>query len=189
MAQDLVILAGTDTLGDSRGYLNDSNEALQTCFSGASEPAAPIRRPYMWWADTTNGILFQRNGANDGWIAKAVLAVALALMPLQGFAQTLALLVCLPHMAHHAQMTGQTGHSHGDGGDVSHDQHGGAQHDASHDSTGSGTSDHFCCNVVAPALPAVVQPVAVPLFSAPVLSSGVFHYTTFLKLPQRPPLV
>jgi len=76
MAQDLVILAGTDTLGDSRGYLNDSDEALQTCFSGASEPPAPIRRPYMFWADTTNGILFQRNGANDAWIAKSVLADA-----------------------------------------------------------------------------------------------------------------
>ena len=123
-------------------------------------------------------------------ITKVVLAVAFAVMPLQGFAQTLAMLICLPHMAQHGHVAGQTGHSHGETSHVhSHDHHGGAQHEGSHDGTGSGNhADHFCCNVVAPGLPAVVQPLAVSLFSTPVLSPGVFHYTTFLKLPQRPPL-
>ena len=124
-------------------------------------------------------------------ITKAVLAVAFALMPLQGVAQTLAMLICLPHMAQHDHEISPASHPHGDANHAHpHDHHAGAQHDPSHDGTASSNhSDHFCCHIVAPGLPAIVHPIAVLKFSSPALSPGVFHYTTFLKLPQRPPLV
>jgi hypothetical protein len=124
------------------------------------------------------------------WITKVVLAVAFAVMPLQGFAQTLAMLICLPQMAAHGHEAGQTSHSDGSAGAAhSHDHGGSAQHHASHDDAGSvNHSDHFCCNVVAPGLPAVAQLLSVPEFSSPVPAPGRLHYTTFLKLPQRPPL-
>lgn len=40
---------------------------LRSCFSGATEPPASIRVAYMLWADTTTGLLKQRNGANSAW--------------------------------------------------------------------------------------------------------------------------
>ncbi len=46
--------------------LTNAMLALQSCFSGASAPSSPA--PYMLWADTTSGILKQRNAANNGWI-------------------------------------------------------------------------------------------------------------------------
>lgn len=40
-------------------------EALRTLFSGASAPSATVAR--MLWADTTTGLLKQRNAADSGW--------------------------------------------------------------------------------------------------------------------------
>ena len=71
MSQQYRQLLGTDLLADSRGYLNDSDEALRTLFCGATTPASPIA--YMLWADTSSGQLKQRNASNDAWIIVGVL--------------------------------------------------------------------------------------------------------------------
>jgi hypothetical protein len=51
-----------------RAAINAALQALASNNSGATEPATTYA--YMWWADTTTGILKQRNAANDGWINK-----------------------------------------------------------------------------------------------------------------------
>lgn len=46
--------------------LTNAMGALRTLFSGDSSPQETV--PYMFWADTTEGILKRRNGDNDSWI-------------------------------------------------------------------------------------------------------------------------
>jgi hypothetical protein len=47
----------------------DINSALQAIVTNNSSPAAPVPTyPFMTWADTSTGILKQRNAANTGWI-------------------------------------------------------------------------------------------------------------------------
>ena len=53
---------------------NESLQALASLSSGATEPTTTYA--YMWWADTTTGLLKQRNAANDGWISKGTIASA-----------------------------------------------------------------------------------------------------------------
>jgi hypothetical protein len=57
------------------GYRSDNNNALQalaTISSGATAPATMFA--YMLWADTTSGLLKQRNAANNGWLVRSTLA-------------------------------------------------------------------------------------------------------------------
>lgn len=49
-----------------RAAVNAALQALASNNSGATEPATPFA--YMWWADTTAGLLKQRNAANNAWI-------------------------------------------------------------------------------------------------------------------------
>lgn len=74
MSQDYRELQPSDTLGDSRGYLNETHEAILTCHAGASAPTTPAA--YMLWADTTTGLLKQRNAANDAWVTVGTLGAA-----------------------------------------------------------------------------------------------------------------
>jgi hypothetical protein len=47
----------------------DINNALSAIVSNNSSSSQPSTRyAYMWWADTTTGILKIRNSANDGWV-------------------------------------------------------------------------------------------------------------------------
>ncbi len=47
----------------------DINNALAAIVSNNSSSSQPTTRyAYMWWADTTTGILKIRNSANDGWV-------------------------------------------------------------------------------------------------------------------------
>lgn len=71
MAQDYRQLLGADLLSDSRGYLNNSDEALRTLFSGATAPTSPVA--YQLWVDTANGYLKQRNAANNAWVVIGIL--------------------------------------------------------------------------------------------------------------------
>jgi len=50
----------------TRADFNAALAALVTNSSGATEPATTYA--FQWWADTTAGILKQRNAANSGWI-------------------------------------------------------------------------------------------------------------------------
>jgi hypothetical protein len=56
--------------------LNDSSAGLLAAIvsknSGATEPT--VKFAYMWWADTTTGILKMRNAANTAWISMFTIA-------------------------------------------------------------------------------------------------------------------
>lgn len=55
-----------------RADLNSLFQAIVELNSGAAEPATKFQ--YMWWADTTNAVLKQRNGANTAWEIRASLS-------------------------------------------------------------------------------------------------------------------
>ncbi len=75
MAQEDYILA--NQAGNAfRSDLNDTLAAIVSNNSGATEPATMYA--YMWWADTTSGLLKQRNAANNAWINKGTLATAIS---------------------------------------------------------------------------------------------------------------
>ena len=49
-----------------RAAVNAALQALASLSSGSSEPST--KYPYQLWADTANGVLKIRNGANNAWI-------------------------------------------------------------------------------------------------------------------------
>lgn len=56
----------------------DINAVLAAAVSNNSAATAPPTTfAYMWWADTTAGLLKQRNAANSGWISVLTLATGL----------------------------------------------------------------------------------------------------------------
>lgn len=55
-----------------RSDANNALQALATNSSGSSEPAT--KYAYQWWADTTSGLLKQRNAANTAWLVRCTLA-------------------------------------------------------------------------------------------------------------------
>ena len=57
-----------------RAELNTILGAVTSNNSSSSEPSAMFA--YMWWVDTTLGLLKQRNAANDAWITIGTLATA-----------------------------------------------------------------------------------------------------------------
>ena len=57
-----------------RAELNTILGALTSNNSSSSEPSAMFA--YMWWVDTTTGLLKQRNAANNAWVSHGVLATA-----------------------------------------------------------------------------------------------------------------
>lgn len=54
------------TASDTLDAFEDNFAALKSCFSGANSPANPV--PAMWWYDTANDLIKQRNADNNGWI-------------------------------------------------------------------------------------------------------------------------
>src|SRR5688572_1920264 len=57
-----------------RADLNDALEALAMFSSGPTAPAATYS--YQPWADTTTGLMKQRNAANTNWLIRGTLAEA-----------------------------------------------------------------------------------------------------------------
>jgi hypothetical protein len=55
-----------------RGDINDALEAAVTNSSGATAPATTYA--HQFWADTTTGVLKQRNTANTAWLVRDTLA-------------------------------------------------------------------------------------------------------------------
>jgi len=68
----LTIVDGT---GDEMlTQFNNVNSALASRFAGATDPAtAGFAVAYMWWYDTGNNLVKQRNDDNDAWITKGVI--------------------------------------------------------------------------------------------------------------------
>jgi hypothetical protein len=58
-----------------RAAVNAVTQALQSLNSGTTEPDDTF--PYMLWADTTTGLLKQRNAADNGWVSVLSLATGL----------------------------------------------------------------------------------------------------------------
>jgi len=71
MATHDYIIANADG-ATVRADINDALEAIVSNNSSTSEPATTYA--YMWWADTTNGLLKQRNAADSDWVIVATLA-------------------------------------------------------------------------------------------------------------------
>jgi hypothetical protein len=61
-----------DTGAAVRGDINNALAALFGLSSGATAPATTLQ--YQLWADTTSGLLKQRNAANTGWLVRGTLA-------------------------------------------------------------------------------------------------------------------
>lgn len=70
---DLIVPATTPPSVDIQ-RITDAFNALRSVFSGASEPASADQVAYMFWADTTTGLLKQRNAANSAWITIGTMA-------------------------------------------------------------------------------------------------------------------
>tara|TARA_R110002096_G_scaffold47183_1_gene126123 strand:+ start:306 stop:1010 length:705 start_codon:yes stop_codon:yes gene_type:complete len=54
-----------------RADLNSMADAMVSNNSGSTEPTTKLA--YMWWADTTTGLMKQRNGANNAWLTRGSL--------------------------------------------------------------------------------------------------------------------
>lgn len=81
---DQIVPASTSPATDIQRIIDGFN-ALRSVFSGTVEPASADQVPYMFWADTTTGLLKQRNAANSAWITLGTMASAnLGLLPLAG---------------------------------------------------------------------------------------------------------
>jgi hypothetical protein len=91
MAQaDYVVANGTGAA--VRSDLNGQLAAIVSNNSGVTEPSTTYA--YQWWANTTDGLLYIRNAANNAWITIGTLADAnLGLLSLAGGTLTGALLV------------------------------------------------------------------------------------------------
>lgn len=70
-AQDDLVVANA-ALATVRANINANLQALGTLMSGSSAPGTTYA--YMLWADTSNGLLKQRNAANSGWIVRGTLS-------------------------------------------------------------------------------------------------------------------
>jgi hypothetical protein len=78
---DYVVANGTGA--SVRSDLNNALAAIVSNNSSSSEPAT--KYAYQWWADTSSGLLKQRNAANNAWVTIGTLASAnLGLVPLNG---------------------------------------------------------------------------------------------------------
>jgi hypothetical protein len=67
---DYVVANGTGAA--VRSDINGQLAAIVSQNSGATEPATMYA--YQWWADTTTGLLKQRNAANNAWVTIGTLA-------------------------------------------------------------------------------------------------------------------
>ncbi|MGH8635568.1 MAG: hypothetical protein ACREUX_20815 [Burkholderiales bacterium] len=140
------------------------------------------------------------------WLVRLVLATALGVLPLQGFAETVHVFLC--QMQEHAGAHASPGahashdqHAHGHAG--ASDAHMGPGHDhavahhmpvadradASDGAATEGHAGHFCCDVVVPALPIAAMTVAKSDFPRLQPAREVLHRSAFLEFPQRPPLL
>ena len=70
---DLIVPSTTPPSTDIQRIIDGFN-TLRSNWSGAAEPAGADQVAYMFWADTTTGLLKQRNAANSAWITIGTMA-------------------------------------------------------------------------------------------------------------------
>jgi hypothetical protein len=111
------------------------------------------------------------------WLKQLVLAAALAVMPLQGIAAAMSVLLCHGDAQAHVMHEGG-GHDHGPNHDSHHDDGGG---------TGVGNY-HLCCHYTVTAPPVFTLPAAPLDFPIRAFAPDPLHDLFFPDQPQRPPL-
>ena len=109
------------------------------------------------------------------WRRKLVLVLALAVMPLQGMAATLSVLLCHGDAQAHA-VHAQDEHSMHHDGDP--DEGGATGHSAY----------HLCCNITASAPPVMMLAAVPPDFPVRAFVPDPLHDLFVPEQPQRPPL-
>ena len=111
-------------------------------------------------------------------LKKLVLLLAIAVMPLQGIAGTLAVLICHGEAQSHATHA-QHDHDHGVSAQGEH-----------HDDAGTGGDllYHLCCHHTASGITAAFLPAAMSDFPAPATALLLLHDLFLPDRPQRPPL-
>ena len=118
------------------------------------------------------------------FLRKIVLAAAILLMPLQGIAATLTVLLC------HGDAQAHASHSspHGEG---DHSSHSGHSHGNTTPEDGNGPSDsfHLCCNLTLSAPATVTVASYLPDFPVQNFTPDSLHDSFVPELPQRPPLL
>ena len=120
----------------------------------------------------------------SAWIRKVVVAAVIAMMPLQGIAAVLTVLLCHGDSQAHAVHQGE-GHDHPDSA-VDHQHDHGAT--AGHEGSAGEPSFHLCCNLVASVPPARSVDTHLPEFLARPIVPAPLHDLFVPELPQRPPL-
>lgn len=111
------------------------------------------------------------------WLKKLVLAAALLVMPLQGIAATLSVLLCHGGaQAHATHENGNEGH--------------GMQYDGPSDPgvPPGNNAFHPCCHYTVAAIPVYSLPAAPPDFSVRTFVPDSLHDLFIPEQPQRPPL-
>ena len=115
------------------------------------------------------------------WLKKLVLAAALAVMPLQGVAGALSVLLCHGEAQTHAAHAGDS-HDHGAPQDSHHPNQQGD------DGAAGNSAYHLCCHYVLSAPSAVTLPVSLPDFLVRAFVPDPLHDLFVPDRPQRPPL-
>lgn len=86
MSQNTLVIAD-GTGSEVLGYLNEAFDTVATLNSGSASPTETYA--FMWWADTTTGLLKIRNAANTDWVTVGTLADAnLGLIPASAIGST-----------------------------------------------------------------------------------------------------
>jgi ABC-type Zn2+ transport system substrate-binding protein/surface adhesin len=119
------------------------------------------------------------------WIKKIVLAAVIAVMPLQGIAAVLTVLMCHGDSQVHATHAAG-GHHDADSDSNHHHDHGAA---AGSDESSSDASFHLCCNLATSVPPARNVDARLPDFLVRAIIPAPLHDLFVPELPQRPPLV
>ena len=111
------------------------------------------------------------------WRRKLVLVLALAVMPLQGVAATLSVLLCHGDAQAHAMHTQD---------DPEHSMH----HDDHPDEGGASSESayHLCCNITASAPPLTTLSAVPPDLPVNTFVPDSLHDLFIPEQPQRPPL-
>jgi len=118
-----------------------------------------------------------------GWSRKLALVLALLVMPLQGMAATLSVLLCHGDaQVHAAHEHGATGHDH-----VAADHAADAHHGTVSDD-GASAAYHLCCNMTVPVPYGALPPGAAPDFPPVAGVQDTLHDLYIPDRPQRPPL-
>jgi hypothetical protein len=119
------------------------------------------------------------------WIKKAVLIAAISMMPLQGIAAVLTVLMCHGDSQIHATHAGEAHHHD----EPAADQHHGHAAGAGDESSTGDASFHLCCNLAASVPPARNLDTRLPQFLVRAAIPAPLHDLFVPELPQRPPLV